>query len=117
MAAVQKTKKKARQALCTKVEVHHFFNHLDPRSILYRAGPHMVAINFMSGTKYACNQSNDWELICLLSQIQNGLFMLAMSKMLLESHDLDFWTNPAKTNFRLLQAYIWFVLDLRLQAY
>ena len=31
----------------------------------YRAGPHKVAIISMTGTKYACNVSNDWDLLCL----------------------------------------------------
>ena len=31
--------------------------------------------------------------------------MLAMSEMVIESRDYDFWTNLASTNFRWLQAY------------
>ena len=27
--------------------------------VLYRGGPHMVAIIFMTGTKYTCNERND----------------------------------------------------------
>ena len=37
----------------------------------------MVAIIFMIGTKYACNVSIDWDLICLQSQTRTGLYMQA----------------------------------------
>ena len=32
--------------------------------------------------------------------VKKGLNMLAISKIVLESRDYDFWTNLAKTNFR-----------------
>ena len=32
--------------------------------------------------------------------------MIAMSKLVLESRDYDFWTNLRKTKFRSLQSYL-----------
>ena len=56
-----------------------------------------------------------------------GPNMLAITEIVLESRDYDFWTNHAKTNFQYFQAYlvpierdykhIWSVLNLRLQEY
>ena len=34
----------------------------------------MVAINFMTGNKYDCNRSNDWDLICLQSGSKKALY-------------------------------------------
>ena len=48
----------------------------------------MPTIFIMKGTQYSCN----------LSEI--GPNMLAMSKMVLESRDYDFWANFAKTYLR-----------------
>ena len=48
----------------------------------------MLAISVTNGTKYACNLS------------QNGLNMLAMTKIVLESRGYDIWMNLTKTNFR-----------------
>ena len=66
----------------------------------------MNAIKVAIGTQYACNNDNKGDLICIQSQFRKGPNMIAMSKMLLESRDYDFWTNLAKTNFRSLQAYL-----------
>ena len=35
--------------------------------IFYRDGPHKVAIIFMTGTKYLCNERNGCDQICLQS--------------------------------------------------
>ena len=67
---------------------------------MYRARLNMVAIIFMKRTKYACNESDDWDLIYLQSWSKKGLNMLAILKIVLESRDYDFCTNLAKTNFR-----------------
>ena len=40
---------------------------------VYRGGPHMVAIIIMTGTKYACNERNDLDQICLQSRLERGL--------------------------------------------
>ena len=71
----------------------------------------MVAISFMTGTKYACNERNVCCLIWMQSNFSKGTIyacnlvhrepdMLAMSKVVLESHNYDFWTNLAKKIFR-----------------
>ena len=60
----------------------------------------MVTIIFKKRTKYVYNESDDWDLIYLQSWSKKGLNMLAILKMVLESHDDDFWTNLSKTNFR-----------------
>ena len=51
---------------------------LRPSQLGYRCGLNMVAIIFMTVTKYACNVSNDLDLICLQSNSKKGLHMLAM---------------------------------------
>ena len=48
---------------------------------LYRDGSHMVAIIFMTGTKYACNERNYWDQICMQSRLERGLNMLAISNL------------------------------------
>ena len=60
----------------------------------------------MTVTKYACNVDNKRDLLRMQSQFSRGPNMLAMSKMVLESRDYDFWTNLAETNFRWLPAYL-----------
>ena len=47
----------------------------------YRAGPHMIAIIFVTGTKYACNKRHDLDQICLQSWLKRGpsLQILAIS--------------------------------------
>ena len=81
----------------------------------------MVAIIFRTGTKYACNERNDWDQMCLKSRLERGLNMLAisnlnftiydcnvsqkgpnmlaMSEIVPESRNYDFWTNVGKTKF------------------
>ena len=59
----------------------------------------MVAIIFMSGTEYDCNHDNNGDLICLQYRLERGLNMLAMSEIVPESRNYDFWTNLAKTKF------------------
>ena len=54
----------------------------------------MPAISNSKLTIYACNF------------YPRGTIMLAMSKIVLDSPDYDFWTNLAKTNFQCLQAYL-----------
>ena len=39
----------------------------------------MAATNFMTGTKYACNDNNKGDLIRMQSQFQRDLNMLAIS--------------------------------------
>ena len=39
----------------------------------------MIAIIPIAGIKYACNLDNNQDLICLQSQIRNGLYILAIS--------------------------------------
>ena len=54
----------------------------------------MLAISNLNRTLSVCN----------LVRLEPN--MLAMSEMVLESRDYDFWTNLASTNFRWLQAYL-----------
>ena len=73
----------------------------------WQSEPNMIAICFTNRAIYDCN-----------------LFrpnMIAMSKIIVESRDNDFWTNLAKTNFPRLKLYlvpfetncnhIWFALN------
>ena len=43
---------------------------------LYWVGLHMIAIIFIIETKYVCNKSNDWDLICLQSWSKRNLICL-----------------------------------------
>ena len=45
----------------------------------YTAGPLMVAIIFMMGTKHDCNDGHERDLIWMQSQFQSGLNILAIS--------------------------------------
>ena len=75
----------------------------------------MNAISAPNRTIYDCNPN------------QLGPNMIAMSKSVLGSRDYDFWTNPVKVNFRLLQSYlvlferdcnhIWSDSELKLHSY
>ena len=44
----------------------------------YRDELDMFAIILIIGSEYACNKSNNWDLICLQSQIQIGVFIPAI---------------------------------------
>ena len=62
----------------------------------------MVTFLIIKGVKYVCNLKSETDYICF----QLGPNMLAMSEIVPESGDSDFWTTLAKTNFRLLQLYV-----------
>ena len=61
---------------------------------LVKKGLSMIAITNQKRTIYDCNP------------FQLGPNMIAISEIVLESCDYDFWTNRAKTKFRLLQSYL-----------
>ena len=83
--------------------------------IWVKRGLNMIAITNQKRTIYDCNP------------FQLGPNMIAISEIVLESCDYDFWTNLAKTKFRLLQSYlvpiwkdcnlIWSALNWWLQSY
>ena len=54
----------------------------------------MIAMSVTNRTIYDCNL------------FQKGPYMIAMSKIVRESRDYDFWTNHVKTNFQSFQSYL-----------
>ena len=72
----------------------------------YRGVLHIIAMIFMTGTKYACNFDNKGDLIWMQYQFRRGLNMLAINEYLFSRNSSRNHSHVILGRFSTLLAYL-----------